>query len=61
MNCYDELREMAAQVRDIELQTILLHLGAKQDRLDKKKWHTSQGCLSITLHQFMNWNQKHLH
>ncbi len=57
-DCYNELREMADQVRNIELQTILLHLGARQDRLDKNKWHTSQGCLSITPPQFMNWKRQ---
>lgn len=55
---YNELRNIANQVRNIELQTLLLHLGARQDQLDKKKWHTLQGCLSITPHQFMNWKQQ---
>jgi len=57
-NSYDELREIASQVRNIELHRILLHVGARQDRLDKNKWHTLQGSLSITQHKFMNWKQQ---
>ena len=56
-NSYDEIREIANQVRNIELHRILRHVGARQDRLDKNKWHTLQGSLSITQHKFMNWEQ----
>ena len=30
--------------------------GAQPDRLDKRKWHTSAGALSITGVKFMNWH-----
>ncbi len=36
---YDELREIANQVRNIELHRVLRHVDARPDRLDKNKWH----------------------
>lgn len=57
-NSYEALNVLARQVRTIELHRVLLHLGARPDCQDKKKWHTSQGILSITQHQFMNWQQQ---
>jgi hypothetical protein len=45
-------------LRDIPLDTILCHEGAKQDVHDKKKWHTIRGPLSINGSKFFNWHNK---
>jgi hypothetical protein len=54
---FQDIRNRADQVRGIPLQEVLLLAGAKRDRYDKAKWHTSQGAISCTAAKFMNWNQ----
>lgn len=44
-------------MRNIDLKEILKSTGAAQDKLDKNKWHTPQGVISVTGTKFMNWNQ----
>ena len=43
-------------LRQIPLPAVLRVCGARPDRCDRKKWHTTQGSLSVTGLQFMNWN-----
>jgi hypothetical protein len=43
-------------LRRVPLPAVLRTCGARPDRYDRKKWHTAQGCLSVTGMQFMNWN-----
>jgi hypothetical protein len=43
-------------LRRVPLPAVLQTCGARPDRYDRKKWHTAQGCLSVTGMQFMNWN-----
>jgi hypothetical protein len=45
------------QLRRRDLKTILELAGAVRDRVDKKKWHTCQGIISVTGQKFFNWNQ----
>ncbi len=52
-----EIKVKADLVRNINLKEILKSTGATQDRLDKNKWHTPQGVISVTGTKFMNWNQ----
>jgi hypothetical protein len=49
----DELRAL----RQVPLPDVLRTCGARPDRYDRRKWHTAQGCLSVTGMRFMNWNQ----
>ena len=56
-NSFYEIKAKADLVRNIDLKEILKRIGAAQDRLDKNKWHTPQGVISITRTKFMNWNQ----
>lgn len=49
----DELRTL----RQIPLPEVLRACGARPDRCDRKKWHTTQGSLSVTGLQFMNWSR----
>jgi 5S rRNA maturation endonuclease (ribonuclease M5) len=56
MNRYDEIKNKANAVRDIDLREVLKMTGAVQDRFDKAKWHTMKGVISITGKKFMNWN-----
>lgn len=53
----DDFRRRAAAVRDIPLERVLQWWGAVRDRLDKAKWHTEQGAVSITGAKFMNWQR----
>lgn len=54
---FQDIRDRADRVRAIPLQEVLQLAGAKRDRYDKAKWHTSQGAISCTAAKFMNWNQ----
>ena len=54
---FQDIRDRADRVRGIPLQEVLLLAGAKRDRYDKAKWHTSKGAISCTTAKFMNWNQ----
>lgn len=54
---FDEFRQLADQVRALPLEAVLQARHAVRDRLDKRKWHTDQGPLSITGARFMNWQQ----
>ncbi len=56
MNSYDEIKNKANAVRDIDLREVLKMTGAIQDKFDKAKWHTLKGVISITGRKFMNWN-----
>jgi len=52
---FGQLRDLANQVRAISLESVLRLSGAEPDRYDQRKWHTSQGVLSVTEAKFMNW------
>jgi hypothetical protein len=56
---FDDLRQRAAVVRTVPLETVLLSRGAVRDRHDRSKWHTEQGPLSVTGPKFMNWQRGH--
>ena len=56
-NSFYEIKAKADLVRNIDLKEILRLTGAAQDKLDKNKWHTPQGVISVTGKKFMNWNQ----
>jgi hypothetical protein len=48
---------LADQVRTTPLEVVLRLSGAQPDRYDHRKWHTSQGVLSVTGAKFMNWTR----
>ena len=54
---FGQIRVRADRVRVIPLESVLRLSGAQPDRYDKRKWHTSQGVLSVTGVKFMNWNR----
>ena len=54
---FDDLRQRAAAVRAVPLETVLLSRGAVRDRRDRRKWHTEQGSLSVSGPKFMNWQR----
>jgi hypothetical protein len=54
---FQDIRDRADRVRGIPLQEVLQLAGAKRDRYDKTKWHTSKGAISCTAAKFMSWNQ----
>lgn len=54
---FQEIRDRANRVRGIPLQEVLRLAGAKRDRYDKAKWHTTKGAISCTAAKFMNWNR----
>ena len=53
---FEEIGNKAAVVRAIELTAVLERMGCVADRLDKAKWHTPRGVISVTGPQFMNWS-----
>jgi len=54
---FDVLRQRAAAVRAVPLETVLLFRGAVRDRHDRHKWHTEQGPLSVSGPKFINWHR----
>jgi hypothetical protein len=52
-------RQQIDRLRNLPLETVLRSIGAEQDHLDKAKWHTSQGALSVNGAKFINWNIGH--
>jgi hypothetical protein len=54
---YGKLRQHAATVRAVPLESVLLLRGAVRDRRDRRKWHTEQGPLSVSGSKFMNWQR----
>ena len=46
-----------APLRQIPLAAVLRACGARPDRYDKAKWHTTEGTVSITGIKFMNWQR----
>jgi len=54
---FDEFGQLADQMRELPLESVLRARHAVRDRRDKCKWHTDQGPISITGARFMNWQQ----
>jgi hypothetical protein len=54
---FEDIKNKAQIVRQIDLKAILKQTGAIHDTFDKAKWHTSRGAISITGQKFMNWSQ----
>ena len=52
---FGQRRELAPRLRTIPLDWVLPLCGGQRDRLDRSKWHTPVGTLSVTGAQFMNW------
>ncbi len=55
MISFEELRQKADEVRDIDLITLISHFGSRNLK-DKAKWHLSQGIISINGSKFINWS-----
>ena len=53
----ESIRKRADQLRAIPLSSVLRVWGAQPDRHDPRKWHTTQGVLSVTGAKFINWNR----
>lgn len=51
------LRDRAAQLRLVPLQSVLQLCGAVPDPHDPHKWHTAQGVLSVNGAKFINWRR----
>ena len=54
---FNEIRRRADRVRGVQLESVLLVLGAQRDRDDKSKWHTAKGAISVTGTKFMSWSR----
>lgn len=54
---FEPIRQRADRLRATPLKGVLLAAGAQPDPLDKAKWHTARGVLSVTGVKFINWNQ----
>jgi hypothetical protein len=49
------LKELADQVRELDLAAVAVELGLKQDRHDKHKWRDAGHIISISNGKFMDW------
>lgn len=54
---FDDFRDRLHRLRAIPLESVLAATGAQRDHLDRAKWHTALGAISVTGMKFMNWNQ----
>ena len=54
---FEEIGSKANVVRNIELRAVLERTGCITDKLDKAKWHTTEGVISVTGQKFMNWTK----
>ena len=52
---YWQRRQQAQRLRALALEKVLPLCGARPDRQDPHKWHTSQSVLSVNGTKFMNW------
>jgi len=55
---FEEIANKARIVRAIELQAVLQRTGCSRDALDKAKWHTPAGVISVRGQKFMNWTKR---
>lgn len=53
---WEELRRLAAVLREVPLESVLRTHGAKRDRHDRAKWHTEVGSVSVTGSKFTSWH-----
>jgi hypothetical protein len=55
LHTFEEIKNLANSVRDIDLMAVLQRAGCHRDASDKAKWHTARGVISVTGQKFMNW------
>jgi len=53
---YEDIKNKANMVRHIDLKEVLKRAGATKDNIDKAKWRTCQGVVSVTGQKFINWS-----
>jgi 5S rRNA maturation endonuclease (ribonuclease M5) len=53
---YEDIKNKANMVRHIDLKEVLIRTGAIKDNIDKAKWRTCQGVISVTGQKFINWS-----
>lgn len=53
-----DMRRIANRVRYMDLEVLVKRLGARPDKYDPHKWHTSQGTISINGLKFINWDTR---
>jgi hypothetical protein len=57
LHTFEDIKNLANSVRDIDLKAVLQRTGCHRDTSDKAKWHTPRGVTSVTGQKFMNWIQ----
>jgi hypothetical protein len=57
IHTFQDIKNLANSVRDIDLKAVLERTGCHRDASDKVKWHTCRGVISVTGQKFMNWTQ----
>jgi len=53
----NQLHRRTDRLRAIPLKDVLLAAGAQPDLIDRAKWHTAPGLLSVNGQKFFNWNR----
>ncbi|MBD3161533.1 MAG: DUF3991 domain-containing protein, partial [Candidatus Latescibacteria bacterium] len=51
------IREQADRLREVPLEAVLAAFGAERDPLDRARWRTPTGRISVTPPKFMNWSR----
>lgn len=57
LHTFEDIKNKANSVRDIDLRAVLERTGCHRDSSDKAKWHTCRGVISVTDQKFMNWTK----
>lgn len=57
LDAFEDIGIMANVVRTIDLGAVLERTGCRKDRLDKARWRTPEGAISVTGQKFMNWTK----
>jgi len=53
----NKLQHRTDRLRAIPLKDVLLAAGAHPDPIDRAKWHTAPGLISVNGQKFFNWNR----
>lgn len=58
LHTFEDIKNRANLVRDTDLKAILERTGCDKDSIDKAKWHTCRGVISVKGQKFMNWTHR---
>jgi len=57
VDSFEDIGNKTKIVRNIGLKVVLERTGYIKDKLNKAKWHTPEGVISVTCQKFINWTK----